>query len=274
MSSLLTNNSAMNALATLRNVNKSLDQNQDRISTGLQVSSGKDNAAYFSISQTMTGDSGMYKAIDESLTLTQNSVKTARTGAENVKDLAKQFTERVAFAQSDSADRAKVQDELNELSARIQTTIDQSTFNGNDLVSGPASTQTVVTGISRAGGTFATTSITFNSVDLQAIQSTLAAINVNTTGSLSAALSTAEGALADSIDASTSLGIAEKSIETQKAFLNKLTDTLDSGVGAMVDANMEEEAARSQSLKVQQQLATQSLSMANQAPQNILSLFR
>jgi len=274
MSSLLTNNSAMNALATLRNVNKSLDQNQDRISTGLQVQSGKDNAAYFSISQTMNGDSGMYKAIDESLTLTQNSVKTARTGAENVKDLAKQFTERVAFAQSDSADRAKVQDELNELSARIQTTIDQSTFNGNDLVSGPASTQTVVTGISRAGGTFATTSITFSSVDLQAIQSTLAAINVNTTGSISAALATAEGALSDSIDAATSLGIAEKSIETQKAFLNKLTDTLDSGVGAMVDANMEEEAARSQSLKVQQQLATQSLSMANQAPQNILSLFR
>jgi flagellin len=275
MSSLLTNNSAMNALATLRSVNRGLDTNQDRISTGLAVRSGKDNAAYFSISQTMSGDSGMYKAIDESLTLTQNSVKTARTGAENVKDLAKQFAERVAFAQSDTADRDKVQDELNELSARIQTTIDQSTFNGNDLVSGPVSTQTVVTGISRAGGTFSTTSITFSSVNLQAIQSTLAAIDVSTTTTnMQAALATAEGALADAVDASTSLGIAEKSIETQKEFLNKLTDTLDSGVGAMVDADMEEEAARSQSLKVQQQLATQSLSMANQAPQNILSLFR
>jgi flagellin len=275
MSSLLTNNSAMNALATLRNVNRNLDTNQDRISTGLKVSSGKDNAAYFSISQTMSGDSGMYKAIDESLTLTQNSVKTARTGAENVKDLAKQFTERVAFAQSDTADRDKIQDELNELSARIQTTIDQSTFNGNDLVSGPVSTQTVVTGISRAGGAFSTTTITFNSVNLQAIQSTLAAIDVSTTTTnLQTALATAEGALSSAIDASTSLGIAEKSIETQKEFLNKLTDTLDSGVGAMVDADMEQEAARSQSLKVQQQLATQSLSMANQAPQNILSLFR
>jgi flagellin len=275
MSSLLTNNSAMNALATLRSVNRGLDTNQDRISTGLKVSSGKDNAAYFSISQTMSGDSGMYKAIDESLTLTQNSVKTARTGAENVKDLAKQFTERVAFAQSDTADRDKIQDELNELSARIQTTIDQSTFNGNDLVSGPVSTQTVVTGISRAGGAFSTTTITFNSVNLQAIQSTLAAIDVSTTTTnLQTALATAEGALSSAIDASTSLGIAEKSIETQKEFLNKLTDTLDSGVGAMVDADMEQEAARSQSLKVQQQLATQSLSMANQAPQNILSLFR
>ena len=274
MSSLLTNNSAMNALSTLRNVNKNLDTNQDRISTGLKVSSGKDNAAYFSISQTMNGDSGMYKAIDESLTLTQNSVKTARAGAENVKDLAKQFAERVAFAQSDTADRAKVQDELNELSARIQTTIDQSTFNGNDLVSGAAATQTVVTGISRASGAFSTTSITFMSVDLQTIQSTLAAINVNTTGSVAAQLTAAEAQLSNAVDAATSLGIAEKSIETQKEFLGKLTDTLDSGVGAMVDADMEEEAARSQSLKVQQQLATQSLSMANQAPQNILSLFR
>lgn len=70
------------------------------------------------------------------------------------------------------------------------------------------------------------------------------------------------------------MGVAEKSLETQQDFLTKLTDTLDSGVGAMVDANMEEEAARLQALQVQQQLASQSLSIANQAPQNILSLFR
>ena len=178
------------------------------------------------------------------------------------------------FAQGDAVDRGEVQKELDELSARVQTTIDQSTFNGNDLVSGPASTQTVVTGVSRAGGSFGTTSITFDSVNLQAIQSTLANINVNTAGSLAGALDTAEGALSDSIDAATSLGIAEKSIDTQKDFLKSLTDTLDAGVGGMVDADMEEEAARSQSLQVQQQLATQSLSMANQQPQSLMSLFR
>jgi flagellin len=74
--------------------------------------------------------------------------------------------------------------------------------------------------------------------------------------------------------AATDLGIAEKQIETQQDFLSNLTDRLDSGVGSMVDADMEEEAARLQSLQVQQQLSTQSLSIANQAPQNILSLFR
>jgi flagellin len=75
-------------------------------------------------------------------------------------------------------------------------------------------------------------------------------------------------------DAATDLGIAEKQVETQQNFLSELGDRLDSGVGSMVDADMEKEAARLQSLQVQQQLSTQSLSIANQAPQNILSLFR
>ena len=80
--------------------------------------------------------------------------------------------------------------------------------------------------------------------------------------------------LAKSITAATSLGITENTLDGQMQFLDALTDTLDSGVSSMVDADMEEEAARLQAYQVQQQLATQSLSIANQAPQNILSLFR
>ena len=99
MSSILTNNSAMSALSTLRGINKNLNQTQDRISSGLKVSSGKDNAAYFSISETMKGDSGMNKSINEGLTLTKNVISTGRMGAETVTDLATKFVERVAFAQ-------------------------------------------------------------------------------------------------------------------------------------------------------------------------------
>lgn len=278
MSSILTNNSAMAALQTLQSINKDLGSTQDRISSGLSIQSGKDNAAYFTISETMKGDSGMYKAIDEGMTLTQNAVSTARLGAETVKDIANEFASRVAFAQGGTAEvRAGVQAELDELAARIQTTIDQSTFNGKSLVEGTA-TENVVTGISRgAAGTVSTTSLSFDQQDLTAIQTALDGIdiaNASTTALQSAALTTAETQLSNAVDAATELGIAEKSIETQKEFLGKLSDTLDSGVGSMVDANMEEEAARLQSLQVQQQLATQSLSIANQAPQNILSLFR
>ncbi|APX89205.1 flagellar protein [Brevirhabdus pacifica] len=278
MSSILTNNSAMNALSTLRSVNNRLGENQGRISSGLKIQSGKDNAAYFAISETMSGDSGMYKAIDESLTLTKNSVSTARLGAETVADLAKQFVERVAFAQGGTAEvRASVQNELDELAARIGTTISQSTFNGESLVDSGAAV-TVVTGISRSSaGSVATTTISFNEQDLGVIQSALGAINLTTSSTAAlqeADLKTAETQLTEAISAATSLGIAERSIETQKDFLTELTNRLDSGVGSMVDADMEVEAARLQSLQVQQQLATQSLSIANQGPQNLLSLFR
>ncbi len=274
MSSILTNNSATVALATLKDVNRGLNETQNRVSSGLQVSSGKDNAAYFAISETMKGDSAMFKAINEGMTATKNSVATARLGAETVNDLAQQMVERIAFAQSDGVDKAAVQSELDALTANMQSAIDQATFNGDDLVGGAAATQTVVTGISRAGGTFATTTMTFESVDLQAIQTALAAIDLETSTDLAADLVTAEGQLQAAITASTSLGVTENTIEGQMQFVESLSDTLDSGVGSMVDADMEQEAARLQALQVQQQLATQSLSIANRAPQNILSLFR
>jgi flagellin len=275
MSSILTNNSAMVALATLNEVNRGLNETQNRVSSGLAIRSGKENAAYFAISETMKGDSGMFKAINEGMTATKNSVATARLGAETVSDIAQQMVERIAFAQSDGINKADVQSELVALAANMQSAIDQATFNGDDLVGAAAATVTVVSGITRAGGTFATTSMTFDSVNLQAIQTALAAVDVTNTGTTMAAkLVVAEGLLDASITAATSMGVAEKALEGQMEFIDSLTDTLDSGVSSMVDADMEQEAARLQALQVQQQLATQSLSIANRAPQNVLSLFR
>ena len=279
MTSILTNNSAMTALQTLTMVNKNLNQTQGRVSSGLAISSGKDNAAYFAISETMKGDSGMFDAINEGLTSTRNSVATARLGAETVSDLAQQFTERVAFAQGSGVNLADVQAELDSIVSQIGTAISQSTFNGDDLVSGAAATQTIVSGVSRTGGSFAATTMTFDSVNLCAIQTALDAIDVVTAGAtsqaaLQATLTTAEAQLGLAIDAATSLGVTEKSIEAQQSFLGSLTDTLDQGVSSMVDAEMEEEAARLQALQTQQQLATQALAMANSSPQSVLSLFR
>ena len=279
MSSILTNSSAMVALATLNNVNMKLNETQNRVSTGLQISSGKDNAAYFAISETMKGDSGMFNSINDGLTSTKNSIATARLGAETVADLAQQFTDRVAFAQGSGVNLTDVQAELDSLVSQIGLAISQSTFNGEDLVSGAAATVTVVSGVSRTGGTFAATTLSFSSVNLGAIQTALDAVDVVTAGAtsqaaLQATLVTAEGQLSAAIDAATSLGVSEKTVEGQQTFLGALTDTIDSGVSSMVDADMEAEAARLQALQVQQQLATQSLSLANQSPQNIMSLFR
>ena len=102
----------------------------------------------------------------------------------------------------------------------------------------------------------------------------LDAIDVKPTAGAKSALSNIETMISRSIDAAAEFGSAQKRIEIQSDFVGKLSDALKAGIGSMVDADMEETSARLQALQVQQQLATQSLSIANQAPQNILALFR
>jgi flagellin len=102
----------------------------------------------------------------------------------------------------------------------------------------------------------------------------LQAIDVSTAGGATAALTSIETLIQTAIDAAAAFGSVEGRIETQAKFIATLSDSLKSGIGAMVDADMEEASARLQALQVQQQLGIQALSIANQAPQSILSLFR
>lgn len=104
--------------------------------------------------------------------------------------------------------------------------------------------------------------------------STLNAIDVSTAAGATAALGNIENLIQTAIDAASEFGSVEGRIETQAKFISNLSDSLRSGIGSLVDADMEEASARLQALQVQQQLGIQSLSIANQAPQSILSLFR
>ncbi|MDR5652701.1 flagellin [Ruixingdingia sedimenti] len=99
-------------------------------------------------------------------------------------------------------------------------------------------------------------------------------IDVTTKEGAAAALSNIEHMITRAIDASASFGSAQRGIDIQNSFVSKLTDSLRAGIGTLVDADMEEASARLQALQVQQQLGIQALSIANQAPQSILSLFR
>lgn len=99
---------------------------------------------------------------------------------------------------------------------------------------------------------------------------TISAGNIGT----GATLQNVEAMITTAIDAAAALGSSQKRIDIQSDFVGKLTDSLKAGIGALVDANMEEASAKLQALQVQQQLGIQSLSIANQAPQQLLSLFR
>ena len=104
--------------------------------------------------------------------------------------------------------------------------------------------------------------------------SALNSLNVTSGPGATAALGNIETMLQTSINASAAFGSIQGQVDTQKTFVGKLIDTMKIGIGSLVDANMEEASARLQALQVQQQLSTQALSIANQQPQALLSLFR
>lgn len=140
-------------------------------------------------------------------------------------------------------------------------TVDYDTANAGQLVftNNSASVESISAQYTNAG-----------SGGLGALQS----LDVTTLANAQAALGTVETLIGTAIDAAAAFGSDAKQVEIQANFVSKLTDAMKSGIGSMVDADMEEASARLQALQVQQQLGIQSLSIANQAPQNVLSLFR
>ncbi len=281
MSSINTNIASMTALQTLKTVQGNLTETQGRVSTGLKVQSAKDNAAYYSIAQTMRGDAAVFNAISENLSITGASISVARQGLEEIGNLTKEILERVSFAQADkSVDKALIQKEIVDLIGQIETTRSQATYNGQSLLESDGSATsdlTVVTGVKRETGGLMTTSFVVQTAELDSFITNLKGINVETAtnaNDLEDALTTVETQIAWAAQYETNFGMAEKRIENQQNFISKLVDKFDTGVGALVDADMNKEAARLSALQVQEQLATQALSIANQAPQSILSLFR
>ena len=99
-------------------------------------------------------------------------------------------------------------------------------------------------------------------------------IDVTTDAGADAALVAIEYMIQNAINSAASFGSAQGRIETQANFISSLTDSLTAGIGTLVDADMEEASAKLQAIQVQQQLGVQALSIANQAPQSLLSLFR
>ena len=142
-------------------------------------------------------------------------------------------------------------------------------------VSGSTVTFTGETGV--AGDTFSLQALQYDDNTETTIGgglSALADVDVSTAAGAASALEGIEALIQTSITAAAEFGSARGRIDTQSNFVSSLTDSLKAGIGAMVDANMEEASARLQALQVQQQLGVQSLSIANQSPQTILSLFR
>ena len=142
MSSILTNNSAMTALQTLKGINSDLAKTQSEISTGKSVANAKDNAAIWSVSKVMESDVKGFKAISESLSLGESTVAVARQGAETVTDLLTQMKGKIVAAQEENVDRSKIQTDIDQLTKQIGSVVDAAQFNGLNLINGSSTDST------------------------------------------------------------------------------------------------------------------------------------
>ena len=275
MSSILTNNSAMVALQTLKGINSNLAKTQDEISTGKTVATAKDNAAVWAISKVMESDVSGFKAISDSLNLGQSTVAVASAGAEQITDILKEMKTRIVAATGENVDYAKLGAEVTEMTNQIESIIQASQLNGANLLNSAGNAGiTVLSSIDRdASGAVSVANISVASVDFEA-NLDLSDIDVPDATAAETSVATLEAHIQTAVDGAAALGASAKRIELQADFVGKLTDAMKSGIGAMVDADMEEASARLQALQVQQQLGVQSLSIANQSPQTLLSLFR
>ncbi|MBB5043805.1 flagellin [Shinella fusca] len=394
MTSILTNTNAMAALSTLRSISSSMEDTQNRISSGLRVGSASDNAAYWSIATTMRSDNAALSAVQDALGLGAAKVDTAYAGMDSAIEVVKEIKNKLVAATEDGVDKDKIQEEITQLQdqlgsiaeaasfsgenwlqtglttatssetksvvgsfvrdasgnvsvKKVDYTLDSSTVlfdtsgNGNGILDKTTSiedasftlnintggvvspvtvaaytidqviadTGSVFTGDSATGGaksyvkvsddvwveavdqsTVPTQEVAFNdttngimwAVDTTAAPAAATAASVsgltidsNTTATqLGKLISMVDDALGSMTSAAASLGSISSRIDLQEEFVSKLTDSIDKGVGRLVDADMNEESTRLKALQTQQQLAIQALSIANSDSQSVLSLFR
>jgi flagellin len=274
MATINTNPGAMIALQNLNKTNMDLQQVQQRINTGLAVSSAKDNGGVFAIAQSMRADVGGYKAVSQSLDLAQSTVDVALAAGEAISDLMVEMKEKALAAADtslDTASRNALNADFQALRDQITTIVSNAEFNGTNLISNGASD---ITALANADGSNV---ITIGAEDLSLTGGTLtiaATTQIDTATNASNAASAIGTSLDNLNSALARLGTGSKSLEIHKTFVGKLSDALEKGIGNLVDADMAKESARLQSLQVKQQLGIQALSIANSAPSTILGFFR
>jgi flagellin len=286
--SVNTNAGAMAALQSLNSTNRSMETTQSRITTGLNVASTKDDSAKYTVAQTLRGDLGKLNAVTSSLNNAKSVSDVAVAGAEQISDLVNQMKSKTLEASDAGLDvesRTAISKDLVALKKQINTIIDGSDFNGVNLLKDGGTTDGAVSALQSISSddtlsianqgftTLATAAFGDSATDttITALEDADPAAGATAASDLSDELDTFFDAVKTSLS---DLGAASRQIDGQLTFNSNLTDVVTSGIGNLVDADLAKESASLQALQVQQQLGVQALSIANQAPQTLLSLFR
>jgi len=274
MLSVNTNTGAMTALQYLDKTQSQIGTTQNAISTGLKVASAKDDGATYAIAQNMRGNVSGYAAVSDSLNRAMSAVDVAISAAQSISDLLVEMKQKALSAADvsiDTASRQALDNDFTALRDQITTIVKNAQFNGFNLIDG---TTNQITALASSDGTRHIT------VGAQKLTLSGSIVTITSTGTIStqtkasAMIATVQASLVNVNSALAKLSAGSKKYSIQLDFTSKLSDTLTSGIGHLVDADMAVESAKLTSLQTKQQLGVQALSIANTAPQSILQLFQ
>ncbi|MBI3676328.1 MAG: flagellin [Proteobacteria bacterium] len=273
MLSVNTNYGAMVALQSLNDTESQLQKTQNAINTGLKVATAKDDGAVYAIAQNMRGNVAGYSSVTESLNRGISSIDVALSAGQSVSDLLIEMKQKALSASDlslDTASRQALNEDFKALRDQIATIVTNAVFNNYNLVNGST---TKITALASSDGS---RRITVNAEKMTlsgSIVTIKTTSTISTQAKASAMIATIQTSMTNVNSALARLSSGAKKYSIQADFVQKLADTLTAGIGNLVDANMATESAKLQSLQVKQQLGVQALSIANQSPQVILSLF-
>jgi flagellin len=271
LNSINTNSGAMIALQNLNATNTELQTTQQRISTGKKVANAKDNGAIWAMATTQSSTSNSLNAVKDSLQRGQSTIDVALAAGDTVTDLLGKMKEKALAASDTSLNTSSfnaLKSDFDSLRDQITKAVTNAKFNGVSIADGTTSKLAFLANSDGSQFTVNAKTLSLAGLGLSSSSSFTSASAAKTMiDTVSAALGTATNKLA-------SLGTSSTGLDTHLTFVGKLQDSLDAGVGNLVDADLAKESAKLQSLQTKQQLGIQALSIANQSSSSILSLFR
>ena len=274
LNSVNTNRGALVALQNLNATNSELGVTQNRINTGKKVASVKDNGAIWAIAQGQRAEISSLGVVKDSLSRGQSVVDVAIAAGESISDLLVEMKAK-ALAATDTTltddSREALNTDFKALRDQITAVVDNASFDGANMLK--ASGDAVAALANASGGSSINVKAQSMAFGGGAI-AFAATTSLNSAASAKTVATAIDTAITKVSAALAELGTGSKALSIHSNFTSKLADTLEAGVGNLVDADLAKESAKLQALQTKQQLGIQALSIANSSASSLLGLFR
>jgi flagellin len=274
LNSVNTNTGAMVALENLNATNTQMETVQNQINTGLKVANAKDNGAVWAIAQAQRAQVSNLDAVKDSLNRGISVADVAMTAGQTVSDLLTQMSQKALAASDkslDSTSRAALNVNFQSLRDQINQVVANATFNGTNLLAAGAPNYAA---LANAQGTSTITVLAQNLTLGGGVVAVGATDTIGTATAAQGEIATVQNSINQVSAALAQIGTGANALQTQLTFTSTLQDTLNTGIGNLVDADLASASAQLQALQTKQQLGIQALSIANASSSNLLGLFR